>query len=54
MKTNYKNKKGGLIKIIPGKEIVFFIESYGQISAKDILEESVKALKDNLKKVVKA
>tara|TARA_Y100000310_G_C20686881_1_gene819584 strand:- start:1418 stop:2167 length:750 start_codon:yes stop_codon:yes gene_type:complete len=39
------------IKIIPGKELIFFIESWGQISAKDILDKAVKALKDNLKQV---
>lgn len=42
------------IEIVPGKEIVFFIESWGQISAKDILIESVKTLKANLKEVEKA
>lgn len=42
------------IKIVPGKEIVFFIESFGQMNASDVLAESVKALKANLKKVVKA
>jgi len=42
------------ITIAPGKEIVFFIESCGQIEAKDILIESIKALKNNLKKVEKA
>lgn len=39
------------IKIIPGKEIVFFIESYGQLKPEEILQESVKALKQNLKKI---
>lgn len=42
------------IKIIPGKEIVFFIESWGQMKAVAILEEAVKALKQNLKQVLKA
>lgn len=42
------------ITITPGKEIVFFIESWGQIEARDILIESVKALKENLKKVERA
>jgi len=41
------------IKIKPGKELIFFIESWGQLPAKDILEEAVKALKDNLKIVGK-
>ena len=42
------------ITISPSKELVFFIESWGQMEAKDILAESVKALNDNLKKVEKA
>lgn len=37
------------IKIIPGKEILFTIESYGQMPAKEIFSEAVKALKKNLK-----
>jgi len=41
------------IKILPGKEIVFFIESWGQIEAEDVLIEAVKALKENLKQVEK-
>lgn len=45
---------GDELKILPGKEIVFFIESFGQLPAKDILDGAVKALKDNLKQVVKA
>lgn len=47
-----KNKEE--IKINPGKEIVFVIESFGQMKASEVLEESVKALKNNLKAVVKA
>ena len=39
------------IHIKPGEEMVFFIESWGQIKAKEILEGSVKALKENLKSV---
>lgn len=41
------------IKILPGKEIIFFIESWGQLEAKEILIEAVKALKSNLKEVEK-
>jgi DNA-directed RNA polymerase subunit D len=41
------------IKINPGKELIFFIESFGNMSARDILEEAVKALKNNLKDVEK-
>lgn len=43
---------GDYISVKPGKEIAFFIESWGQISAKDILEGAVKALKENLKEVM--
>lgn len=42
------------IKINPGKEITFFIESFGQIKADEILSLAVKALKENLKQVEKA
>jgi len=41
------------IKIIPGKEIIFFIESYGSITPKDILVNAVKALESNLDDVMK-
>ena len=41
------------IKISPGKEIIFNIEPWGQISAREILEGAVKALKENLKIVEK-
>lgn len=47
-----KDGKDG-IKIVPGKEIIFFIESWGQIKAEEILSEAVKALKKNLKQVEK-
>jgi DNA-directed RNA polymerase subunit D len=46
-----KNMGKGEIKILPGKEIVFFIESWGQISALNILEGAVKALKENFKQI---
>lgn len=39
------------IKIKPGKELIFCIESWGQMSSQEILEDSVKALKENLKQV---
>lgn len=42
------------IKIKPGKDIIFFIESFGQMEAKDIFIQAVDVLKDNLKKVLKA
>ncbi len=41
------------IKILPGKEIVFFIESWGQIKAEEILFKAVESLKSNLKEVGK-
>ncbi len=48
-----KQNKGseGFIEVKPGKEIVFFIESWGQIKAENILSGAVKALKENLKAV---
>jgi len=45
---------GDDLKIVPGKEIVFFIESFGQLKTEEILVWAVKALKDNLKQVLKA
>lgn len=47
-----KNFKG--IKIEPKEGIVFFIESWGMMGAKDIFLESAKALKDNLNELSKA
>jgi len=49
-------KKSGsdAIKITPSNEMVFFVESFGQLDAKDILIQAVEALKDNLKVVEKA
>lgn len=41
------------ITIKPTKEIIFFIESWGQMDAKDILLESIKVLKENLKELEK-
>ena len=49
-----KKEGKNAIKINPGKEIIFFIESFGQIKADDILTQAVKALKENLKQVLKA
>jgi len=43
--------KDSYIKISPGKELVMFIESWGQISAEEILKQSVNALKNNLKQI---
>jgi DNA-directed RNA polymerase subunit D len=42
------------VKVTPTNEIVFFIESWGQIPADEIFEDSVKALSKNLDEVTKA
>jgi DNA-directed RNA polymerase subunit D len=49
-------KKEGIdgIKITPEKELVFFIESWGQIDAAEIFNEAVDVLRDNLRIVNKA
>jgi len=47
-----ENFKG--VKIEQTKEMVFFIESWGMIEAKDIFLDAIKALKGNLEKVGKA
>ena len=49
-----KEKGSGAIKISPSEEIIFFIESFGNMDAKEILAEAVKSLKENLKAVEKA
>ena len=41
------------IEIKPSKELVFFIESFGQISAQDILNKAIKVLKENLNQIAK-
>jgi len=41
------------IKLTPTNEIVFTIESWGQISAAEIFEDSIKALSKNLDEVAK-
>jgi len=42
------------VEISFGDELIIFIESWGQIDAKDVFIESCKALKDNLSEVLKA
>jgi DNA-directed RNA polymerase subunit D len=42
------------VKITPTDQIIFFIESWGQISAQDIFEGAIKALNKNLDEVLKA
>ena len=41
------------IEVSPGKDIVFFIESWGQLKAKEIFQEAIKTLNKNLKEVLK-
>ncbi|MFA6023118.1 MAG: DNA-directed RNA polymerase subunit D [Candidatus Pacearchaeota archaeon] len=41
------------VELKAGEDIVFFIESWGQIEPKEIFNESVKALDKNLKEVLK-
>jgi len=47
-----KKFKGIIIK--PTKELVFFIESWGMMDAKNIFTESASALKENLSELLKA
>ncbi len=47
-----KHDKNAL-KIKPGKELMFFIESWGQIDAKDIFLESIDIINKNLKEIDK-
>ncbi len=42
------------IEVKPSEELIFFIESFGQVKAEEILIEAVKALKNNLKILDKA
>jgi len=42
------------LEITPGGDIVLFVESWGQILPKEILQEAIKALDRNLKEVSKA
>lgn len=41
-------------KIVPGKEILFCIESWGQMPAKDIFLEAIDALRENLEEFKKS
>ena len=49
-----KRSGKGSIKVKPTKEIIFFIESFGQIEAKEILSQAIEVLNTNLKLVAKA
>lgn len=42
------------VEIKQGEEVIFFIESWGQIEPKEIFNEAVKAVEKNLKEVLKA
>ena len=41
------------IKVKQGKELMFFVESYGSMPAKNILQEAIKVLNSNLEQVRK-
>lgn len=43
-----------VIEICPGEEIVYFVESWGQIEPKEMFKVAVKELDSNLKEVLKA
>ena len=47
-------ESGDILEVNSGKELVFFIESWGQMPAKQIFSEAVKVLNKDLKEVVKA
>ena len=47
----YDSEKKSDFSIVPGKELLFCVESWGQMSAKEIFLEAIAALKDNLKEV---
>lgn len=50
--VDFCNKKGkGEIIIEPSKDLVITIESFGQISSKEIFNESIKMLKKDLKEI---
>ena len=44
----YDTDKSKDFRIVPGKEILFCIESWGQMNAKDIFLNAIKAIKNNL------
>ena len=43
-----------IIKVEPGKDLVFYAESWGQLEPKEIIIEAVKSLESNLKEVLKS
>ncbi|MFH1307479.1 MAG: DNA-directed RNA polymerase subunit D [archaeon] len=44
-----KNHGKNAIKVKPGKDIIFFVESWGQLEAKEVFTKAIDSLKDNLK-----
>ncbi len=48
-----KKSGGDSIEVKPSGKLIFFIESWKQISAKEILEESINSLNKNLKELSK-
>jgi len=48
------NKKRKKVEIVSGKELIINIESFGQMDAKDIFNESVETLRKDLASVAKA
>jgi len=48
------DKENKIFEVSQGEDIVFFVESWGQMKPSNILQESVKALDRNLKEVSKA
>jgi len=50
---DFFNENKNKLEIKKSKGLLFFIESFGQISAEDILKQSIKSLKNNLKILAK-
>jgi len=48
-----RKEKKGSIEIIPTKELVITIESFGQIEEEEIFKKAIEALKDDLKDIAK-
>ena len=48
------DKENKIFEAAQGEDIVFFVESWGQMKPSDILQEAVKAFDRNLKEVLKA
>jgi len=52
--SDFCKKKGkGSVELIPTKELVISIESFGQLSTEDIFKKAIEALKDDLEEVDK-